>query len=105
MITHKVLVCGGSPENEYEALFCPACAKVHLIDRNTGKPLVKRDNQRSWATEEPRWTGGTNPLCAFLHSRNWNKIDARARCIRLGVTGVHSSARPCVFGPSDSDSA
>lgn len=28
------------PENEYEALFCPACAKVHLINRKTGKPLA-----------------------------------------------------------------
>jgi hypothetical protein len=35
----------GIPENEYEVVTCPACAKVHLINRRTGKPLTKWDNQ------------------------------------------------------------
>jgi len=34
-------------ENEYEVVACPACAKVHLINRKTGKPLANRDNQAS----------------------------------------------------------
>ena len=37
------------PENEYEATICPACAKVHLINRKTGNPLAMKDNQRSRA--------------------------------------------------------
>jgi hypothetical protein len=28
------------PENEYEVIACPACTKVHLINRKTGKPLA-----------------------------------------------------------------
>jgi hypothetical protein len=30
------------PENEYEVLTCPACTKVHLINRKTGKPLASQ---------------------------------------------------------------
>jgi hypothetical protein len=26
------------PETEHEVIVCPACAKVHLINRKTGKP-------------------------------------------------------------------
>jgi hypothetical protein len=26
-------------ENEYEAIRCPACARLHFINRKTGKPL------------------------------------------------------------------
>jgi hypothetical protein len=37
------------PESEYEAMFCPACAKIHLINRKTGKPLAKKDTQPSRA--------------------------------------------------------
>jgi hypothetical protein len=35
----------GIPENEYEVITCPACAKIHLINRKTGEPFPKRDNQ------------------------------------------------------------
>jgi hypothetical protein len=35
----------GIPENEYEVVTCPACAKVHLINRKTGRPLTKMDSQ------------------------------------------------------------
>jgi hypothetical protein len=28
-----------APENEYEAITCPACTKVHLLNRKTGKIL------------------------------------------------------------------
>ncbi len=34
-------------ENEYEVITCPACANLHLIDRRTGKPLVKRESRRN----------------------------------------------------------
>ena len=38
------------PEGECEVLLrCPACAKVHLINRKTGKPLAVWDDQRSRA--------------------------------------------------------
>jgi hypothetical protein len=30
------------PENEYEGVECPACAKVHFINRKTGK-LIGED--------------------------------------------------------------
>ncbi len=33
------------PENEHEVIVCPACAKVHLINRRTGKPLAPGENQ------------------------------------------------------------
>jgi hypothetical protein len=33
------------PEDEYEVVSCPACAKVHLINRKTGKPLTERAAQ------------------------------------------------------------
>jgi len=26
-------------ENEYEGIICPACTKLHFLDRNTGKVL------------------------------------------------------------------
>ena len=29
------------PEDEYEVVTCPACAKIHLVNRKTGEPLVK----------------------------------------------------------------
>ena len=32
--------------NEYEVVPCPACTKVHLINRKTGKPLVSNKDQR-----------------------------------------------------------
>lgn len=32
-----------SVQNEYEALTCPACSKVHFINRKTGK-LFSEDN-------------------------------------------------------------
>jgi len=35
-----------SPGNEYEVVACPACTKVHLINRKTGKPLVSSKDQR-----------------------------------------------------------
>jgi len=35
-------------ENEHEVIVCPACAKVHLIHRKTGKPLAQRENQGSF---------------------------------------------------------
>jgi hypothetical protein len=36
-------------ENEHEVVACPACTKVHLINRKTGKPLVRTDSQPSRA--------------------------------------------------------
>jgi hypothetical protein len=36
------------PENEHEVIVCPACTKVHLINRKTGKPLAQRENQASF---------------------------------------------------------
>ena len=36
-------------DNEYEVVACPACARIHLINRKTGKPLAKRENQGSRA--------------------------------------------------------
>ena len=29
-----------------EAILCPACAKVHLIDRRTGEPLSRKEKRR-----------------------------------------------------------
>ena len=29
----------GAPDNEYEGIACPACAKLHLVNRKTGKLL------------------------------------------------------------------
>jgi hypothetical protein len=34
------------PGNGCEVLFCPACAKHHLIDRKTGTPLAKTEKRR-----------------------------------------------------------
>ncbi len=31
------------PENEFEAVICPACTKVHLINRKTRKLLGQPD--------------------------------------------------------------
>ena len=28
-----------APDNEYEGIACPACAKVHFVNRKTGKLL------------------------------------------------------------------
>src|SRR4029077_3873526 len=41
--------------NEYEAITCPACARIHLINRRTGKLLGKRTNstQRAPAATAP----------------------------------------------------
>jgi hypothetical protein len=30
-------------ENEYEAITCPACARLHLLNRKTGKVLGQDD--------------------------------------------------------------
>jgi len=30
-------------DDEYEVITCPACAKVHLLNRKTGKPLGQED--------------------------------------------------------------
>lgn len=30
-------------ENEYEAVGCPACTRIHLINRKTGKLLGQKD--------------------------------------------------------------
>ncbi len=35
------------PDNEYEVVTCPACTKVHLINRTSGKPLAKSEIQRN----------------------------------------------------------
>jgi len=32
-------------ENEYEAIACPACARMHLINRKTGKVLGQQDGE------------------------------------------------------------
>jgi len=32
------------PETEYEAVQCPACSRLHLINRKTGKLLGEKDN-------------------------------------------------------------
>jgi hypothetical protein len=31
------------PENEYEGISCPACTKVHFINRKTGKLLGEEE--------------------------------------------------------------
>jgi hypothetical protein len=33
-------------ENEYEAIACPACTRIHLVNRKTGK-LLGRDDDSS----------------------------------------------------------
>jgi hypothetical protein len=33
-----------APDNEYEGIACPACAKVHFVNRKTGK-LLGQDEQ------------------------------------------------------------
>jgi hypothetical protein len=33
-------------DNEYEVVACPACTKVHLINRKTGMPLVSSKGQQ-----------------------------------------------------------
>ena len=35
------------PETEYEAVQCQACAKLHLINRETGKLLGQKDSTAS----------------------------------------------------------
>ena len=30
-------------ENEYEAIGCPACTRIHLVNRKTGKLLCQDD--------------------------------------------------------------
>jgi len=39
-----------APDNEYEVVMCKACARLHLINRKTGKVLGQEDeaapNQR-----------------------------------------------------------
>jgi hypothetical protein len=32
------------PENEYEAVTCQACARLHLVNRRTGKLLGQEDS-------------------------------------------------------------
>lgn len=33
----------GTPENQYEAITCLACTKIHLVNRKTGKLLGQDD--------------------------------------------------------------
>jgi hypothetical protein len=33
-----------APDDEYEAIMCKACARLHLINRKTGKVLGQRDD-------------------------------------------------------------
>jgi hypothetical protein len=33
------------PDNEYEAVTCLACARLHLINRKTGKLLGQQDDE------------------------------------------------------------
>jgi hypothetical protein len=33
----------GAPENEYEAITCLACTKLHLLNRKTGKLFGQDD--------------------------------------------------------------
>ena len=33
-------------ENEYEAIYCPACTRIHLVNRKTAKPLGQDDEVR-----------------------------------------------------------
>jgi hypothetical protein len=35
-----------SADNEYEAITCPACAKVHFLNRKTGKLFGRESEQR-----------------------------------------------------------
>jgi hypothetical protein len=30
-------------DNEYEGVMCPSCAKMHLLNRKTGKPICRND--------------------------------------------------------------
>ena len=32
-----------APDNEYEAVMCKACARLHLINRKTGRVLGQED--------------------------------------------------------------
>ena len=45
------------------ALFAAGLKTVGEVRETSDEALL---NQQSWATEEPRELGGTNPLCAFF---------------------------------------
>ena len=47
--TVQVWLAGGAqpePADSYEAVTCPACARVHLINRKTGKMLSDKDKNK-----------------------------------------------------------
>jgi hypothetical protein len=46
----------GVPGNTYEAVACPACTKVHFINRKTGK-LLGRENDVSAKSSTPSLPG------------------------------------------------
>jgi hypothetical protein len=35
-----------APEGEYEGITCPACVRVHFINRKTGKLIGQKENLR-----------------------------------------------------------
>jgi hypothetical protein len=42
-VQHQLDDDEGAPENEYEAITCLACTKLHLLNRKTGKLFGQDD--------------------------------------------------------------